>query len=614
MRQVSLTKISGELKRIIIRFPVPVIISLSATYIAILWINTGYQDGDKIASYSRILSVLLIGFPLTLSLVLFAGKQKLKPLYSLLSQILAAGILVFVYSIFPTHPYHIFYLKVSLLVAAFWSLFTFIAFPEKKKNLMYWNFNIRIFRQLISGAFSTLLLFAGLALAMYATEQLFDVHIPGKFYSYLSVLLLGLLYSLIFLSGIPAIDERLRQPYSYPKALKIFVQYILIPIALVYLVILYIYGFKILILWSLPKGWVTYLISGFAALGIFAFILIYPIHRKNPFLHRYYIWFFPLLLPLLLLLSAAIYVRIENYGITVNRYLLIVLFLWLSGTSIYLILNKLRNIIAIPASIFAILLLISFGPWGISRVSINSQIHRLTELLQKNKRFKEGKYVKSSSTIHFEDKKRISSIVSYLCQEHGYRCLQPLFTEDLDSLINESETAPDHFIIKHLMDIPYISPYATTDEVVEVPHFSFDIKGTYYESHSLPIHSYDYLTNFYFQAWGGNKRNQKIAIHDSLRLTYRENSGTFHFYINDKALFDWNLNPLLQTLTHLQTQRYEDYSLTKAQSEALFSTPETDVLILIHHIDGEIDKTQKKPEILINSVQADILFHFKRPK
>ena len=612
MQTLKITKVVKESQAVVSRFPIPVIISLAATYISILWINIGYREQDKIVYFTKILSVLLTGFPLMLSIALLAEKRKIKTTYSLFLQSLAGGLLLLLYFSLPAHLYNIFYLKITLLGIAFSLLISFIAFSGKEQNYAFWHFNIRIFLRIITGFLYTGVLFAGLALALTATGNLFDLHIPGKYYSYLSIIIMGLLYSLFILSGIPALNDELKQDFHYPKVLKIFVQYILIPIVLVYLVILYAYGTKILILWSLPKGWVAYLISSFAILGIFSFLLIYPVHRQNPFLHRYYQFFFPLLLPLLLLLFAGIYVRIEDYGITTNRYLLTVLFLWLSGISIYLIFNKLKNIIFIPASIFVMLLLIYSGPWGISAISQRSQMQRLTGILEKNGRIQNGKYVQSAAKISFDDKKQISSIISYLCKDFGYRSLQPLFTENPDSLIDENEVSPDHFIVQRLMKIAYVSPYAT--EMEDAGYLSFKTDNPYYRSHLLPITSYDYYLAFQTEASGGeNKKTGKIALNDTLMLTYHTDfhSNTIHFRLNDKPLFDWELNPLINSITNYQTNRYEDYSLTETQSQKTFSSPDMDMLIIIEHIEGEVNKSNETPEITLYSINANIFLRHK---
>jgi hypothetical protein len=51
--------------------------------------------------------------------------------------------------------------------------------------------------------------------------------------------------------------------------LKVFAQYLLVPIVIRHLVILTAYLVKVLITWDWPSGWIGWLVSGVAAVGIF---------------------------------------------------------------------------------------------------------------------------------------------------------------------------------------------------------------------------------------------------------------------------------------------------------------------------------------------------------
>ena len=71
----------------------------------------------------------------------------------------------------------------------------------------------------------------------------------------------------------PTNFDNLEEIDEYPFGLKVFSQYILLPLLLLYLVILYLYGAKIILLWDWPKGVVSWLIIAVAVLGIFALII-----------------------------------------------------------------------------------------------------------------------------------------------------------------------------------------------------------------------------------------------------------------------------------------------------------------------------------------------------
>jgi hypothetical protein len=120
-------------------------------------------------------------------------------------------------------------------------------------------------------------LFAGLAIALAALDNLFGVSVPPKRYGDLLVLLAGLFGPWFFLAGIPQDLDNLDRIEEYPKGLKVFAQYILLSLVIVYLLILYAYLLKILIQWNWPQGWVSSLILGFSATSILSLILMHPI-------------------------------------------------------------------------------------------------------------------------------------------------------------------------------------------------------------------------------------------------------------------------------------------------------------------------------------------------
>src|SRR5690606_24507962 len=135
---------------------------------------------------------------------------------------------------------------------------------------------------------------------------------------------------------------KLNHVNTFPKGLKIFVQYILIPLAIIYLLILYAYSAKILVEWNLPNGWVSMLILWYAVFGILAILLAYPLRddTDNPWVRLYSRFFFVGLLPLILLLFIAVGVRIGDYGVTELRYYVVLLGIWLMMMALYFIFSK----------------------------------------------------------------------------------------------------------------------------------------------------------------------------------------------------------------------------------------------------------------------------------
>ncbi len=158
------------------------------------------------------------------------------------------------------------------------------------------------------------------------------------------------------------------------------------PIVLVYIVILYLYLFRIVMYNTIPSGWVCIPILIFAIAGILTYLLIYPIRLDSSYktIYLFSKYFFYILLPLLSLYFIAIIKRIMPYGITEDRYLVFMLGVWLLIISVYIIISKKDNIIIIPVSLFFVLFISAIGPWGMFQLSVQNQVRRLEFLLNKN--------------------------------------------------------------------------------------------------------------------------------------------------------------------------------------------------------------------------------------
>jgi hypothetical protein len=196
---------------------------------------------------------------------------------------------------------------------------------------------------------------------------------------------------------------------SLNKFLKILA-YILMPLAAIYAIILYIYLIKIIFTLDLPKGDVSYLVSALAFSGLFIITLLYParLEGSNKFIISLSRYFGLIILPLLVLMTAGILRRINDYGVTINRCYVLLLNIWFYGIYIYLFIKKAKNIKWIPISFAAIALFFSIGFWGIPSVTKRILIADLKEYLSSQKIF-----------LSEEEDDKILDKVKYLRRNYG---------------------------------------------------------------------------------------------------------------------------------------------------------------------------------------------------
>lgn len=384
----------------------------------------------------RVLFAALLAVPLTLVFRLVAEKREIGRGGGLLLQVMGLVLPVLYAWTLPgnlSNAPEMHAIRLAMLVTGAMLLVSVLPWTGKGEGNGFWQYNKTLFLRLLTAGLFAHVLYAGLAIALAAIENLFELEVPGQRYAQLWMLLVGVFMPWFFLAGIPQRLSELHEATDYPKGLKIFAQYVVFPLVVIYLVILIAYSGKIIIEWSWPNGWVSRLILGFAGAGLFFMLLMHPIREQleNRWVRTALQWFNIALLPLLVLYFLAVLRRLSDYGLTEGRYLAIVLGIWLLLITLYLLLSRVKNIRLIPASMCALAFLVSFGPWGAFSVSEQSQIMRFLHILDQQHMLKDGHAVQADAELPAEATQEISAILQYLHNVHGFAGIQQYFTASL---------------------------------------------------------------------------------------------------------------------------------------------------------------------------------------
>lgn len=253
----------------------------------------------------------------------------------------------------------------------------------------------------------------------------------------------------------------------YPRQLRVLVQLILMPLVCVYLAIIYAYGVRMLMLGRWPNGWVTWLLLGFCLLALLCLFLAQPLADRggNRWVKLYCRHFHVALVPVLLLLFSAIGKRVQEYGITENRYFALAFGVWLCGIVLHAALDAPRDLRLLPASLCLAALLAAFGPWGAFEVSRRSQEHRLESLLEAHGMLVGEKLAKAPGRIPRLAVREIGGIAGYL-EEHGRLSdLKPWLPAIDDSGQTNSvawhKALDGRFAFLEALELPYMPPEAT---------------------------------------------------------------------------------------------------------------------------------------------------------
>ncbi|MEQ1744860.1 MAG: DUF4153 domain-containing protein [Saprospiraceae bacterium] len=310
----------------------------------------------------------------------------------------------------------------------------------------FWEYNKQLFANFVVGGAYTLILFGGLALALLAVNELFDLHISGKMYGYLFVLLAGVFQTTFFLHHFPRRFDFDEGERGYNFVFKNLCQYILIPITGLYFLILYAYSIKIAASWELPQGWVSSLVLGFSVAGIFTYLINYllPEQTESKAVHAYRKWFWWVLLPMVGLLFVGIGRRIVDYGITPERYLVAHAGVWLLVMCAYFLWSKTDNIKFVPISLGLFVLVAVVGPFSAFNVSQRNQTAILHDLLEKNKRFANGALQPGGDAVPADEAERIHSCLIFLSEQNALSRIEGWFPVPLQMVTKDTTKHGQH--------------------------------------------------------------------------------------------------------------------------------------------------------------------------
>ncbi len=453
-RLPSLQNVLKAIQKTVLRFPLETITAICGTVFAILLSEEDTDSQEKLYVKLIMCSSLCLVLFLSISLF-FASARKNNILRFLTSLILGSLAVAFVFS-FKEKVTDIEFQQFFVLNIALHLLVSFSGFLPKTYNQEeFWEFNKRLFLRILTSGLYSGVLYCGLALAIVAVDNLFKVEFYDRIYAHVFFVIAGIFNTLFFLNGVPETNNKeIPLVLSYPKGLKNFTQYVLLPLISLYLVILICYETKILVTLSLPVGWVSYLVLVFAISGILSFLLVHPIANENGnlWMRTFNRWFYFLLIPLLGLLFWAILYRIHLYGFTHERYYVLVLSIWLTLVVAYFLIKKQPEIKFIPISLCLAGLLSIIGPQSSNSIAKYSQLSRFENYMQND-----------DIELTFEQEQDLSSIVSFLEENYGIEVMVPYAKTELEALLKKDKDPSDYEIMEAL-GYKYRSSYDRKDE------------------------------------------------------------------------------------------------------------------------------------------------------
>lgn len=399
----------------------------------------------------RFIFTISLGIPLFIIAQLYAEKYKQ---YSKWLGYILVTVFMTVKFIFYHHSandWNILIYIAEMLSANF--IICYIYHIDNRDSMNFYKYNVRMLEEFIIGAFYAACLLLGINGAILAINELFDLHIKYNIYLDIFFIVLFVFHPIYVSSKIPIADEWNSLDSDNSKLIYIVLKYILIPFTIIYFLIIYAYGLKLLITWSLPKGWIGKLCIGFSAIGIITYVINYYYYKTRATLIHYTFShkFFAIIIPIVGLLLFSILYRINQYGITEERYFVLLIGLWLLGITTYYLLSKEADLRLIPMSLSIFCLTGIIGPWNAKNLSLYSQNNRLEKIIADDQLLDTNGKIKLTAISSLDETTQLELYNTIFFQTERNN------TSRIDSYFNEStQASASQFGNKNGTSHPYL--------------------------------------------------------------------------------------------------------------------------------------------------------------
>ncbi|WP_243128238.1 DUF4153 domain-containing protein [Clostridium niameyense] len=513
----TFNNINKVIKRGFKRFPVPMIVSIIVGIMVIIKNELILKSPYNL---NRIILIFALAIPFSLCIKVFFERYNEKNKYK-------EAVYYFIEAVFLIFYYYFFLQKLNFtsitryvgLSVAFYIGFLFIPYIKREKQ--FEMYIIRVFTSLFATAIYSVVLFIGLALSLFTINKLLGVNIRASiYYDTLSVVWL-MFFPCYFLSNIPFINEKFKEE-DYPRGLKILILYIIIPLIFIYTIILYIYFGKIIITRQWPTGLVSHLVLWYSILVVGVLFFVTPIKNGVNWIRKFMIYMPIIIVPIMMTMFASMGIRVKAYGITENRYYVIILGIWVLGVMLYYIFSKHVKNLNLTIVLFIIIIVSVVGPLSSYSISKYSQNNRLKKVLVKNNMLQNEKIKKAPTTISKKDKSEIISIVGYFNNNHN---------------IQDIKYVPKNFKIKDMKNIFGFNYEEILNYQEEFIHF---VKNP--SDKSININGYDYLFDF------TNYYEENAITNNDIKVIYDEKSSILIVRLKEKEMYKKDLTVFLDEL------------------------------------------------------------------
>ena len=311
------------------RFPLASLSSFLVSLIWVLLIEIDYNQTDQIVILAN-----KVAFVLSLGIFLFPVLYLLSR--SIFLKILGVTILSGYFYLLPFKIEYLDILRHIFLILALSFMFFWAPFLNTNiSNKNIWEWTMKILLILLVTIILTVTLYGVFYILMFSLYELFQIEILDKRYLQFFILVLGLFSVNYFLSQMPKYICLL-QLKKYTRVGEVFTKYILTPVTLLYMLVLFAYIIKIILFQLWDRVTIDWMIIGFSFFAIATYMFWTPLVSKLNSHFKNLIW--GSLLTLSFILALSIWIRLEQGRSLEMLYLISLFDGWLMLISLYFLL------------------------------------------------------------------------------------------------------------------------------------------------------------------------------------------------------------------------------------------------------------------------------------
>lgn len=521
MKRISYQKISSAIIGSFRKYPVLLIVAFLQTLIILNYIHIDYKAYGTAEFY---LKLLLCGF-ISMPLIYSAGYwQRISGKIQWISWLLVAiltGLAAWQIWDIPKFTDVLGY-RVAGWIAT--GILIALAAPIRfwRGENAYWIYLKNLITAVVVAGLYSLVLCIALSLARAALVNLFQIESPGFSYEDIAIVCFVALLSLLFVAVIPDQKEQ-EEAGPAPAFIKPIVVFVFLPLSILYIGILYAYGFRMLLLGEWPRGWVTYLVFSAAILTIVTYIICHPMRdERQTFVRLTRHCLFPALLPLTIIQLMSIGMRISQHGYTFNRVVVLSLGIWLLLTTIYQVFIKKKTLMWFPLSFLAFTMWVLFSPWSGFELDKQERKNKIREVLQSFEPPLEMIPEKSNVIkLGSEKVQELSAAIMDAAYMHGISAVEQFIPDSCLLIVKEKVVSEDYYTSIALLQ--HLSQCTAIDFGLGLPSetAAFESRYTMNAAHhisdfALDIKGYNFLIQF---------QSNSVRDHTNSRQVFTDNSG-----------------------------------------------------------------------------------------